>query len=347
MTPASRGHLEESERTVQKSSRKKRISNSDTLEKTEQATTSYLYIPAGDKSQAAGLHMSKHRTYARADRAGKSPGGLQVEVPTGNRRLSRHESKSKESDNVEDVSPAIAIDDHSDYGAKCSKPKRTRKKQESIKPEETVETLRSGNEILRQLLQEEKAKNKDLKAKKAMVVKENVSRRRQQTTLKTETKYLKEELQSERTSSAAVQRAFDERNEYAKQIAEAHFTRRGKGATDALDDNQVIDMLKGVRMLWQNLVSDNAVASLEGTPKHYIEGLLKRAMPQPLSPVETERLHQLFIKAQGAPRMLLGILVSHLLCETLFQDPFAFLEDAREGEKAGMNMILDYGMPSK
>ncbi len=347
MTPASHGHLGESEGIEQRSSRKKPVSISDTLEKTDEAIASYEGIRSVNQSQAASLHMSEHQTYARADRAGRSKGGLQVELPIGDRPLSRHGSKSNVSDDGEDVSQAIAIDDHSDYGASRSKPRRARKKQESIKPEATVESLRSDNEYLRRLLQEETTKNKDLRAKKAKIVKENSSRRSQQTTLKKDNKSLKEALQTERASSTKAQRAFDERNEGVKQIVEAHFTRRGKGATDALDDKQVQHMLHGVRMLWQNLVSDTAVASLEGTPKHYIEGLLKRAMPQSMSPVDTERLYQLFIKAQGAPRMLLGILVSHLLCETLFRDPFAFLEDAREGEKAGMNMVLDHGMLSK
>ena len=132
-----------------------------------------------------------------------------------------------------------------------------------------------------------------------------------------------------------------------EQTREELFRRIGKGASDALDDDYVHDKLKELRMLWQNWVSENAISSVDTIPQPLMEKLLETALPNTLSSAESQQLYHLFIKEQGAPRMLLGILVSHSVCETLFRDPFAFLEAAGKREQAVLQSILDHGMLSK
>lgn len=158
-------------------------------------------------------------------------------------RLTRHKGRSSKSENADDVSSATARDDHSDYGVEKPNPKRSRprKKQDSDKPGETIESLQSGRDALLKLYHDEKAKNKDLKAKKATVTKDNTSRRRHQTALKREVKDLEERLKNKRASSADLGEKLAEKDELMKQRTEACFRLIGKGASDALDDKYAHD----------------------------------------------------------------------------------------------------------
>jgi hypothetical protein len=98
-------------------------------------------------------------------------------------------------------------------------------------------------------------------------------------------------------------------------------------------------------MMRQNWVAEHAISSLDGVPEQFINRLLEYGMSKDVSLLEKQSTYQLFIREQGAPRMLLGILVSHS-CRQLLEDPFASLECLGHAEKIGLQRVLDHGMRS-
>ncbi len=233
------------------------------------------------------------------------------------------------------------------YNSVKLKQRRPRTKQQPPKPPATVESLSLELEDVRKLYVDEREKNKDLKSKKAAAVKEYKRRRRAQTELKKNVKAGRNEIKRMQRSSVDSLKRLAEKEKIIEETKEALFRRMGKGGRDTLDDNHVHDMLNEVRMLLQDWVSANAVPFVDVVPGQRIKELLELGMPNPLSMPKTEQLYQLFIKERGASRMLLGILVAHTICRKLFQDPFAFLEDASEGVKIVLERVLNHGMLSK
>jgi hypothetical protein len=271
-----------------------------------------------------------------------------IQVVAASSSPSRRGTESSKGNNNDDISSKAASHDHNDYDGKKSTAGRSRNRkkkkqqQQQETPEQRIATLHLKARHFEELYEKEKANAQKLSTANRGLGAVNTTRRKRHAELSKQVRTLESELNNVRKSSADSQRAHAETK---RLIEETH--RIGSGATDSLDDDHLRDRLKEVRMLWQGLVSESAISSLEGIPKRYIEQLLAQAMPKPLPLLETWQLYQLFIKEPGAPRMLLGIFVSHLLCETLFQNPFAFLVDASEGKKVGFQMVVTRGMLSE
>jgi hypothetical protein len=284
---------------------------------------------------------------------GVSPGAskkanTQARVVATSSSPSRRGIESSKGNSNDDISSKAASHDHNDYDGKKSTTGRSRNRkkkkqqQQQETPEQRIATLHLKAGAFEELYEKEKANAQKLSTTNRDLGAVNTTRRKRQAELSKQVRTLESELNNVRKSSADSQRAHVETK---RLIEETH--RIGSGATDSLDDDHLRDRLKEVRMLWQGLVSESAISSIEGILRLYIERLLAQAMPKPLPLLETRQLYQLFIKEPGAPRMLLGIFVSNLLCETLFQDPFAFLAGASEGKKVGLQMILTRGMLSE
>jgi len=329
MTSSRSRKPQEMPKTTAPTTRERKLpSKSDVLTQDKQTTSGNEYespICQDPASQARQNHDTRTK--------------VQVEVPPRTESLDGHGFATTKDKITDNSSSKAAGENHSDYEVTKSTPKRRGKgkkqqeqqQQQQETPEQRIETLQSKVKEFEALYAKEKATTKNLKARKADQTKDLIHRRTTQTESKRELKASQDVIKSLR-------------RETRKLLERIPGIER---ATDSLDDDYLRDRLKEIRMSWQGLVSESAVTSLERIPRPYIEKLFAKAMPKPLPPLETKQLYQLFIQEPGAPRMLLGILVSHLLCETLLQDPFAFLEDASAGKMAGLKMVLDHGMLSK
>lgn len=255
-------------------------------------------------------------------------------------RAISHETEASKSDDAEDSPYDGSKNDSTDHITEKAKGKRgrPRKKKRSKKPEQTLETAIAKINEAKKLFEDEKATEKAATTEKSKLWSKTKAE------LKRKLKRCEEKLQSEKKCSTDLRNQLAEKENDIAQKTENFFRSIGKGASQALDDDHVLDKFKELRMLWQNWVSDNAISSLDSISEKDIVWLLECAMPIPLSPLESQRLYHQITREEGAPRMLLGILISYSICEELLEDPFAFLE-ARE--KAGLQYVLDHGMLSK
>jgi DNA repair exonuclease SbcCD ATPase subunit len=188
---------------------------------------------------------------------------VRIELPAGIESLDRHGYKTSEDEKADDDSTTPASKDYSNYQVTKPAPKRGRRakkqqEQQHETPEQRIETLQSKVKDLEELYEKEKAKARDLeatrkklKAKSADKTKEINNRRKNQTELRRECAALKNVIKSGRQETRML-------------LERVH---RIESATDSLDDDYLRDRLKEVRMLWQGLVSESAVTSLERIPK--------------------------------------------------------------------------------
>lgn len=218
------------------------------------------------------------------------------------------------------------------------------KPRESRFPEKIEGTSKSVDPGHESLLQEEKAKIEDLKAKRAATNKKNRERSKSQTALKAEVRTLKEALKMERGSSTTLQKEVNEKNKLVARYQEESARMKRKGAVDSIDDNQLNVELRDVRMLCQNFVSENAVATLNGIPSHFTEHVLEMGMPSHLSLGERQQVFAAFVKEPGATVMLLGILLSYVVFEPVLDHPFVFFDSADIWTKTGLQRVLDHGL---
>jgi hypothetical protein len=344
MPGAGRRSGDGSEKGEQKSGNKKRASNRDDLRQSDDSAPQQVNNLLAPQAETASREIS-----ATTGSILYSPARVQVHVPIQGRSMARRKMGSSNNEHSKAALNDVSRDNDSNVSSEKPKTRRQRgpKRKEADQQEETIDSLGSKLESMKQLSDKQSAQVKLLKSKKAEAIKENRTRSRAQTNLKLEVKQWRERAESERRVSTDLQKRLVEKETYIAQSQEAIFSRVGKGAGDALDDTYLTDKLKGVRMLCEDLIAENAVSSLDGIPDEYMEKWLERAMPSPLPLTERKTLYQLFRKEEGAPRMLLSILLSYSLCDTLFQHPFAFLEATSNGEKEGLQRILDHGMLSK
>ncbi|ERF72258.1 hypothetical protein EPUS_02145 [Endocarpon pusillum Z07020] len=300
-------------------------------------------LPAEQAETAIGDSCA-HPVLTATGRVVKHRTDLQCEGRPSRRSAARDDSKASEAGDATNTSYDSKNNDQDDViESPKARKRRTRKKEQPV-PEETLDSLRSEREYFKGLYEQEKAKAKDLKIKRAAINKENISRRKNQTTLKQKVKSWQAETQNEQKFVAELQKKLADKDQIIAKSSEAVFRHIGKGASDTLDDNHVRGRLKEVRMMRQNWVSEHAISSLNGVPEQFIKRLLEYGMPKAVSLLEKQSTYQLFIREQGAPRMLLGILVSHS-CRQLLEDPFASLERVGHAEKMGLQRVLDHGMP--
>lgn len=337
-------------------SNKKRIAKSDGLTAENELRQNHDDMLSGDRI-APGTHdMSDHFNSTTSGRVVKPPARFGTEEQTRKEGLAHSEGSAGKTDNAEDASDRDKNDHNSDYGSGKSTPKRNRKckKQVLDKPKDTIESLHLKLEESRKLYDDEKTENKKLKAENKMIKKKKADaiheikrRSKAQTELRAKIKACEEIIKDNSKTASDLKRRLSEKEKYIEDNNEDVFRRLGKEANDALDDNYVREKLQEMRMAWQNWASEYAISSLVGINKQYIEDLLERAVPYPVSIPQQQELCPLFMGEPGAPRMLLGILVSYTVCETLFQEPFSFLEGAHEVEKTGLQGVLDHGMLGK
>lgn len=283
-----------------------------------------------------------------ASLAMETPTELQHEGRPSRRNAVRNDSRTSKVKDAADTShDGKNNDNNNDIVVEVRKVRKSRtRKAHQQEPEETLESLRSGREYFRGLYEQERAKTRELKTKKAAINKENLSRRKNQTTLKQEIKFWQAETQNKQRSVAELEKEVAGKNQIIVRSSEAHFRHIGKGASNGLDDNYVRNRLEEIRMLRQNWVLEHAVSSLDSVPEQFINRLLDYGKPKAVSRQEDQSTYQLFVKEKGAPRMLLGDLVLYS-CRQLLEDPFAFLERPSYREDMGLQRVLDHGMPSK
>ena len=327
--------------------KKKSVSISDGLIQDDLTDPKYGDNTSADQNVAMITDPSAPRISGVSGRLVKTPVKLQDEALGQKRSTSIHETRASNSDDAENNSSYDSEDDKSDGTNENPTSKRGRPRDKREKPEETKESLRLAFDHFKSLYEEERAKNKELRVKKAAAIKENKKRSRAQTKLRKEVKLWKEKTQNERRSSVNLQKTLAERDKYIEDAQEAVFSRIGKGATDTLDDNYVQDNFKELRMLWQNWISEYAISSLEGIECSAIKKVFQRALPNPLPKPEREQLYELFIKERAAPRMLLSILLSYSVCKTLLDDPFTFLGSAEDEAKTGLERVFSHGILRK
>jgi hypothetical protein len=317
---------------------KTRASASDTLKPNVATNKPHSNNPAAGHAGVAALGISTDFISPISSAPVRSQAKLAIELPKKSGCRTPHQGGSRKVNVTKNPSNDASSKDHGGDGNRNSLSRKANGAKRGVQQQdETLESLREKYELLKTSYEVECAKSKQL-------TKDRNLRKKGATALRKEVKAYQEKTKNEHKASKDLQgRLVDE----LEQTKEALFSRIGKGATGALDDNFLQGKLEEIRMSWQNWVSENAVPSLDGIGKEYIESLLSRAMPQPLRPHETQQLYQLFTQDPGAPRMLLGILVSYSAYEPLLQDPFAFLGDQDHQERAVLERILDHGMLSK